>query len=535
MARSSGVMAVGTLFSRGTGFVRNIVLAASLGVVGLANAYNVGNTLPNIVYDLLLGGVLSAVIVPIIVEATKQDGDGGEEFSRSLLTLAALALLVTSVVAVLLAPLLVQLYLIHTTAAERSLAVEFSRYFLPQIFFYGVGAVIGAILNVRGRFGPPMWTPVLNNLVVIVVGGLFLVTTSRRLISGARVTTGEVAFLGIGTTLGIVAQTVALLPALRRSGFRFRPRLVVTDRLRRAVRLSGWVLAYVLTNQLALLVVINLADAIRGQGTGYTSYLYAYTLFQLPFAVVSVSIITALLPRMSAGAVAADVTALRADLSTGLRLTAVVLIPVAAGLLVLGPAIATLVFGWGRTTVPEARYIGFMLSGFAIGLVPFSAFQLQARAFYAMQDTRTPALINLWATAVNVVADLVLFFLLPNAWRVTGLAIGFSVSYLVAMVLAAARLSPRLGRAKGPRIVQAHVRLGVAALVGAAVALVVEILVRRFVGAGHGAAALTVLVGAGIGLALFVRLASALDTAELREVAALLTGRAGGRTATPRT
>ncbi len=465
LGRSSAVMVVGTLASRVTGFLRTIVLAAAVGIALVGDAYNVANTLPNILYDLLLGGVLTSVVVPLLVAAAAADDDGGEAYAQRLVTLVVLVLGAASALAVLAAPLVIRLYAVSADPAQRALATTFARFLLPQIVFYGLGATIGAILNTRGRYAEPMWTPVLNNLVVIATALVFLALPGRRHLSPSSITSAQTLTLAIGTTLGIVVQTVALLPGLRATGFRLRLRLDLRGTgLRSAGRLAGWVLCYVLVNQVGLLVIVNLANAAaRASGSGFSAYIYAYSLFQLPYAVVSVSVITALLPRMSRSAVEGRLDEVRSDLSSGLRLTGVVLIPAALGFVVLGPALATLVFAHGQVSQAGAEQIGAVLAAFAVGLVPFSAFQLQLRAFYAMRDTRTPALVNIVVTAVNIAADIALYLALPPRDRVTGLALGFAASYVAGLALSSLVLRRRLGGLDGARVLRTTVRLLVAA------------------------------------------------------------------------
>src|SRR5438067_4202969 len=213
-------MATGTLASRLTGFLRTVVIAAALGS-SLGDPYNVANTIPNILYDLLLGGVLSSVVVPLLVQAARDDGDDGEAYAQRLLGIVVVALAVTSIAGVLLAPQIVHLYGSRLSGSGRDLATTFTRYFLPQVLFYGVGAVFTAILNTRGSLVVPMWAPVLNNVVVIATGGLFLAIT-RSAPHPDQVSNGQTLVLAIGTTAGIVAQTIALAPALRTVGFRLR-------------------------------------------------------------------------------------------------------------------------------------------------------------------------------------------------------------------------------------------------------------------------------------------------------------------------
>ncbi len=243
LVRSSAGMAVGTLVSRATGFLRTLVLIAAIGVAGLSDAYNNANTLPNTIYYLMLGGVFTSVVVPLLVRAAKRDPDRGEAYAQRMFTLGAMALLVVTVVATLLAGPLVDLYAptIHGPAgshlaAEHDLMVVWAYFFIPQIFFYGMSSLIGAILNTRGRFAAPMWTPVINNLIVIVVGGLYVVMHLGK--EPWTISAGGVRLLGIGTTLGVVAQTAALVPSLRGPGSDGIPRSGSGPA--RSARWAGW-------------------------------------------------------------------------------------------------------------------------------------------------------------------------------------------------------------------------------------------------------------------------------------------------------
>ncbi|HWF42928.1 MAG TPA: lipid II flippase MurJ, partial [Acidothermaceae bacterium] len=293
-------MAIGTVASRGTGFIRTVVLAAALGSGALAETYNIPNTIPNAIYDLLLGGILTSVVVPLLVTAVKDDAQAGELYAQRLLTVVAVVLGVCTVVGVLAAPLIIDVYAQGLTGQQRSLSVTFARYFLPQVFFYGLSATIGAILNTRGRFAAPMWAPVLNNLVLIGTGLLFISVTEAVPVAKLNnlqvtLTSGEIKLIGIGTTAGVVLQTLALWPSLRASGFRWRPRFDWRGNgLGEAVTLGGWVLAYVAMNQLGFVIVTNLGKAAGraalahriGHTDTFSAYTYAYQLFQLPYAIV---------------------------------------------------------------------------------------------------------------------------------------------------------------------------------------------------------------------------------------------------------
>jgi putative peptidoglycan lipid II flippase len=514
-------MAVGTVASRTTGFLRTAVIAAVLGAASVGDAFNLANTAPNIVYELLLGGVLSSVVVPLLVRAAKEDGDHGDAYTQRLLTLAVVVLGAASLLLVLFAPLLVDLYASSSTTPEtHDLAVVFARFFLPQVLFYGAGAIMGAYLNTRGLFGPPMWAPVLNNLVVIATGVVFLALPGPSALTPGTITDTQVTVLGVGVTLGIVAQTVALLPALHRAGFRFVPRFdLARAGLRQAGSLAKWVFLFVVANQLAYVVVVKLATEAGHDtpGRGYSAYVYAFVLWQLPHAVVGVSVITAVLPRMSRLAAEGRLRDLRRALSQALRLSLAVLVPSALAFVVLGRALATAVFGHLNISVPEARYIGVLLGVFAIGLVPFSVYQLQLRAFYALQDTRTPTLVNLWVNATVVVVDLVLFVTLPDDDRVVGLALGQALSYVLGVCIVTRKLVKRVGGRGGASVVRTLVRCVVAGVPAALVALAIALGVDQL-GHGTGPALLTLVAGGTVLVYGYVRTARRLHVPEVEQL-----------------
>ena len=477
------MMAVGTLASRGTGFVRTLMLVYALGVLGVANAYNNANTLPNAVYDLMLGGILTSVVVPLLVSAAKRDADGGEAYDQRMFTLATGALFVLTVVATLAAGLLVDLYAHAITGAEHHLMVIFAFFFIPQIFFYGVSSLAGGILNARGHFAAPMWTPVINNVVVILVLLLFIATGGIGT-QPSTISAGQVQLLGFGTTLGIVAQTAALIPFLRRVGFRWHPRFdfrrpEVTEIRRMAAPLFG----YVLTTQASFLVVQNVANAASTRpGASYDSfstYSYAWQLFQLPYAIIGVSVITALLPRMSAHAAERRYPLVRDDFSTGVRLSSVIVVPAALLLIVLGGPLAEFLVGHGSTTVAEARYIGEVFGLFSLGLVPYMMFQLELRVFYALHDSRTPMFIGVAVMAVNIGISLFVLSVIPTGHIVEGLAVSFGVSNVVGAVLSWRILSRRLGGLAGRQIADSLGRMHAAAIPALLFAWAVTFMVGR--------------------------------------------------------
>jgi putative peptidoglycan lipid II flippase len=533
LGRSTRAMALGTVASRGTGFLRTAVIAAALGLEGVPLAYNVANTAPNIVYELLLGGVLTAVVVPLLVRAAKEDADGGNAYAQRLLTLTVLVLGLASVVLVVAAPLVVDLYLGPDVPDDvRGLAVVFARFFLPQVLFYGAGAVLGAVLNTRGRFAPPMWAPVLNNLVVITTGLVFVALRGGGPLTAGGITTTQVLVLGIGTTLGIVVQTLALVPALRSAGFPLRLRFDLRNQgLGRAARLAKWVLLYVVFNQVAYWVVVRLSSNTIAETPErtYNSYVYAFVLWQLPHAVVAVSVITALLPRMSRAAADERTEDLRAALNRGLRLAVALLVPAAFAFVVLGREMATVVYGRGLVSLEGARFIGVLLAVFAVGLVPFSTYQLQLRAFYALQDTRTPTLINMGVNVTLVLVGSVLYTVLPPELKLLGLAAGHATSFAAGLVLCSLVLSRRLGGLDGSGVVRTAVRCAVAALLPALLALGAASASTAAVGRGPLGSLVALLAGGSVLAAGYVLLTRRMRVPEVEEALRPVLARLPGR------
>jgi murein biosynthesis integral membrane protein MurJ len=507
IARSSGVMAVGTLGSRLTGFLRTIAQSYALGAIGIGEAYNLSNTLPNAVYYLALGGILTSVIVPLIVNANQRDrGRGG--YDQRIFTLVTLALLGVTLVAELAAVPIVHLYAGSTvldSPPTLHLSVILALFFIPQIFFYGMSSLMGAVLNSRGSFAAPMWTPIVNNVVVIAVLGLYVATAGLHK-NPSTISGSEVALLGFGTTLGIIVQTLALLPALRRVGFRWHPR---TDfrryEVREIGRMAGWMFGYVATTWVAFLVTTKAAqDATK---PGLAQYNYAWLLFQLPYAVVGISVITALLPRMSAHAAQRRYGLVRQDFSAGVRLSAAIVVPCSLVLAALGPDLAQLFLGHGAMTVADARYTGVVFAVFCLGLVPYMIFQLQLRVFYALHDSRTPAMIGLFTMSVNIVANIIALDTLPHRTVVAALGVGFGLANLVGAVIGWRILSRRLRGLEGYFISRSLVRMHAAALPAALLVVVAGILTgNNFV---------VVILGGGLAGCMYLLFARALRVDEL--------------------
>jgi putative peptidoglycan lipid II flippase len=528
IARSSGVMAVGTLASRVTGMARTLTQAYALGAVGLADAYNVANSLPNAVYNLMLGGILTSVIVPLLVSAASRDRDRGEAYDQRMFTLLTVALLGITVAATLAAAPLVYLYSGPVTGPELHLMVIFAYFFIPQIFFYGISSLAGAVLNARGSFAAPMWTPVVNNIVVIGVL-LGFVAVAGFGAGPATITDGEVRLIGVGTTLGVVVQTAALIPALGRAGFRWRPRFDFRRaELSEIWHMAGWMFGYIATTQVAVLVTIRVANeasvlaarARVGYGAGYTPFAYAWQLFQMPYAIVGISVITALLPRMSAHAAGRRPDRVRADFSAGLRLASVIVVPSSLVLAVLGPALAEVLLAHGATSLASARYMGEVFAMFCLGLTPYTMFQLQLRVFYALHDSRTPALIGVATMIVNVAANYAALALLPPGYIVAGMGVGFGLSNLAGAALAWRLLGRKLGGLGGRAIGRSLLRMHAAAVPAAALALAVTLAAGSAHPPGRADALITATVAGCAATCLYLLLARRLRVIEVTELLA---------------
>jgi putative peptidoglycan lipid II flippase len=386
--------------------------------------------------------------------------------------------------------------------------------------FYGLGAVATGLLNAHRRFAVPMFAPIVNNLLVSAAFFTFAFLPGPKVPTPTNITDLQRYVLVLGTTLGVVGMTVVLWPALRSLGFRWRWVLDLRDAgLRRIGRLAGWAFVYVLVNQLGYLVVIVLAVRVQG---GYTAYSSAFIFFQLPHAIFAVSIMTALLPSLSSRWADRDPAAFRTQLTQGIRATAFIVIPAAFGYLALATPLVRLLLQHGVTGRKSTELLASVLTFFAFGLFSFSTFQLLLRAFYAMQDTRTPAVINLFAVGLNTAVNFVYFRYL----KVEGLALGHATAYTFAAITAALVISRRVGgldwRALGAGLGQ----ILVAGIATGGAAFAVSKGVGSAVGTStFGPQILQVAGGVAAGLAAFLLVASALRISELAMVRGLIAAR----------
>ncbi|MFA3877243.1 murein biosynthesis integral membrane protein MurJ [Streptomyces sp. MMCC 100] len=536
LLKSSAVMAAGTMVSRLTGFIRSALIVSALGVGLLGDTFQVAYQLPTMIYILTVGGGLNSVFVPQLVRAMKDDEDGGEAYANRLLTLVMVALGALTVITVVAAPLLIQLLSnpVASDPAANEVGITFVRFFLPSIFFMGLHVVMGQVLNARGRFGAMMWTPVLNNIVIIVTLGMFIWVYGTAESSGMKVTSippeGE-RLLGIGVLLGLIVQSLAMIPYLRETGFRLRLRFDWKGHgLGKAITLAKWTVLFVLANQAGAMIVIQLSTAAGKaspvDGTGFAAYANAQLIWGLPQAIITVSLMAALLPRISRSASEEDGGAVRDDISQGLRTTAVAIVPVSFGFVALGIPMCTLMFGSSGTS--EATNMGYMLMAFGLGLIPYSVQYVVLRAFYAYEDTRTPFYNTVIVAAVNAAAAGLCYLLLPSRWAVVGMAASYGLAYVIGVGVAWRRLRKRLGGdLDGARVLRTYARLCIASVPAALIGGAACYAVSHALGQGVVGSFAALLAGGLLLFGVFFVAARRMRIEEVNSLVGMVRGRLG--------
>jgi putative peptidoglycan lipid II flippase len=529
-AAHSAVMAVGSLVSRVIGFVRNMLIGMTLGA-GIGDAYTSAQFLPGQIYELLLGGILSSVLIPLLVRRRKADPDGGELFTQRLLTFAVVALGLATVLVVAAAPWITKIQSgPHTTQAYRELVTAFAYLILPIIFFTGLSAMISAVLNVRGHFAAPMWAPILNNLVVIATCGVFiLVFRTAKGLQPADMTPAQILLIGGGTLLGMVAQAVGLLPALRKVGFHWRWRWAPRSLgLREVGRLAGWMLCYVGANQLAVFVVVRVLNGVSGgNNASVLAFNNVYLLTMMAHGIIGVSVMTALLPKMSAAAAEGRYADVSADLSRGIRLTTTALAPIAVAYGVLGVPIAVTLFQGGAFTDRDAFATGTVLMVAAFAVIPLSVSYLCTYAFYALQGNKTVALINIPVVLLRIAGYVVLAQVLSDSLSAAGMTAANAVSYLLSGLISLAVLRRRIGRLNLGSVAQGLAKVLVAAAVAAVAGLLVRHLLPGGDTPGRWTAALQVVVAGGTILVVYLAAAALLRVHEITQVVGMVRRKLG--------
>jgi putative peptidoglycan lipid II flippase len=469
--RASSVMAVGTILSRITGFIGGVIIIATLGTALLADAFNVANTMPNILYNLLVGGALTAIFIPQLVRAF-DDADGGHLFASRLVTTISGILLALVAVGVIFAPQLVYVYAPSFSTpgfeTEREIAITLTRYCLPQIFFLGLFTMLGQVANARGSFAPLMWAPIANNLVIIVVFSAFLIKWPS--VSVDSITSTQLQILGWGSTFAIVVQALILVPVVKRSGIKIRPKWGFQG-LGKSFSLAGWTLVYVLISQIGYLITVNVAttaavDSAKAgitTGVGLTPFKNAYLIMLLPYSIVTVSIITALLPHMSKLAINKKVDDVKDQILRAIKTVGVLTIPASVAFFLFGPLITeVLFFGISKK---DGIYVGYVLSALSLGLVAFSINLVLIRGFNAFEDTRTQVWSILIINIISVGLSYLFLAALPSDWVTVGLGFAFSVSYLIGLFITLRLLKKHTGTIHVREFIGQHGRLLSASLI----------------------------------------------------------------------
>jgi putative peptidoglycan lipid II flippase len=522
LVRSSALVATGTMLSRITGFARIAAIAYALGASTLAGTYSYANEAPNIVYELLLGGVLTATLVPLFV---KYHESHDEDAPSAIFTVAIVALAAITVIGIVAAPWIVDLYTLNVkgpnVGAQQALATDLLRLFMPQMLFYGIVTLATAMLNAQRRFMAAAFAPVLNNVVVIAVF-LALPRIADGSLTVRSVLDDEALLLliGVGTTAGVVVMALALLPPLARlhTHLRFFPRWRHPAVLA-MLRLSGWTVGYVVANQIALLIVTILANGSDG---GPFIYISAYAFFQLPHGLFAVSLMTTFTPEMATAAARNDLGALRTQLSRGIRLAALVIVPASALYIALARPLIVALLQRGAFSAADASAVSDTLVAFSVGLLPFSIYLFAMRAFYARHDTYTPFWINCIENAVNIALAFPLY-----AWLgIPGLALAFALAYFVGAIVTLVVLHGRLGGIDGAQLTSSLTRIVAAGVVVGGVGWAVGELIG-WSSFAHAVAAL--VTGAAVGGVVYLGLLVLLRVEELSAVRALVPARLRAR------
>ncbi|WP_433723347.1 murein biosynthesis integral membrane protein MurJ [Actinoplanes sp. CA-051413] len=529
-AGNSAIMAAGSLVSRIIGFVRNMLIGMTLGA-GIGDAYTSAQFLPGQIYELLLGGILSSVLIPLLVRRRKADPDGGLLFTQRLLTFAVVTLGLATALVVAAAPWITAIQSgDNTTEQYQDLVTAFAWLILPIIFFTGLSAMISAVLNVRGHFAAPMWAPILNNLVVIATCGVFIVVFGTT--NGFRpedMTPGRILLIAGGTLLGMVAQAAGLLPALRKVGFawkwRWAPRSLG---LGEVGRLAGWMLCYVGANQLAVFVVVRVLNGVSGKNNASVlAFNNVYLLTMMAHGIIGVSVMTALLPKMSAAAAEGRFADVSADLSRGIRLTVTALAPIAVAYGVLGVPIAVTLFQGGAFTYEDAFATGTVLVVAAFAVIPLSVSYLCTYAFYSLQGNKTVALINVPVVLLRIAGYFVLAEMLSESLAAAGMTAANALSYLLSAVISLAVLRRRIGRLNLGSVAKSLLKVLVAAVVAGAAGLLVVHLLPGGDTPGRLTAALQVFAAGGVIMIVYLATAALLRVREINQVVGMVRRKLG--------
>jgi putative peptidoglycan lipid II flippase len=521
LARSTAVMTAGTVLSRLTGLIRLAVIAAALGIAEsrLPDTYNLANTVPNIVYELVLGGVITSIFVPLFVELLeKEQHERAWEVISAILNVSLLVLAGITLIGVLAAPWIAHFYASRLPgeelAAQQHAITFLLRLFIPQVVLYGLYFILAGVLNAHKRFAAPMFTPIVNNFVVI--GAFIAFHQLYGKVTLSDVTTPQLLLIGLGTTLSVAPMGLLLLPYLRKLGHYKLTLSLEHPSIRKLARLSVYVIGFVLANQIGFVVIQWLANEQRG---GYSAFISAQTFFLLPIGLFTWSITTALVPSLSEHAVHERWDQYRERLSTGIRATTFLMLPAVVGYLILARPMIEVLLEHGLATQVSTDLVAAVLRFFVLGLLQFAIFQLLIRGFYAMQDAKTPFYVNCVVVVLNIAINVPMF-----AWlRVEGLAAGQGIAYSVGVVLLARLMAARLGGLDGARIAVSTARIAAAtAAMGAVVWGLTHWLGSTMSDAGLALQLALLSIVVGVGAVVYVGAAHVLDVEELDYVRSLV-------------
>ncbi len=531
-------MAFATLISRLTGFARIVLLAAILGAA-LSSSFSVANQLPNLVAALVLEATFTAIFVPVLARAEQDDPDGGAAFVRRLVTLATTLLVLATALSVLAAPLLVRLMLGRNPQVNEPLTTAFAYLLLPQVLVYGLSSVFMAILNTRNVFGPPAWAPVVNNVVAIATLAVYLAVPGELSVDPVKMGNAKLLVLGIGTTLGVFAQTAVLLIAIRREHISLRPLWGIDARLKRFGAMAAAMVLYVLISQLGLIVGNQIASTAAASGPAI--YNYTWLVLMLPFGMIGVTVLTVVMPRLSRNAAADDVPAVLADLSLATRLTMITLIPTVAFMTVGGPAMGSALFAYGHFGQVDAGYLGAAIALSAFTLIPYALVLLQLRVFYAREQPWTPIAIIVVITTVKIIGSLLAPHVTNDPELVAGYlglanGLGFVAGAVVGYYLLRRTLRPHGGQLIGVDEVHTILVTIAASLLAGLVAHVADRLLGLGQVTAHGGGVGSLLKLFIFGLIMLPILAAVMLRAQVPEARAALNAigdRMGGRRGKP--
>jgi len=525
-ARDAAVMAVGTAISRITGFLRYAALAYVLGLTlrfgqtNLPSTYSLANSMPNMIYDLVLGGIIASLFIPVFVEyLSTRSREEAWYIASSATNISMIVLAVVTALGIVASPLIIRLMTLFgsysagdvTTQVVRDQASFLLRFFVPQIIFYGLSAIFGGLLNSHRHFTAPAFAPIANNMVVIGTVIIF------HFLPGPRDNYLHLVVLAVGTTAGVLAQALVQIPALLRIGVRYRPVLDFRHpAIRKIGRLAIPLLGYILLWQVGTWVVFALAIQVDG---GVPSYQYAQMFFQLPYGIFAVSIITAIFPAMSEHAALSKMSRFKDTMNMGIRSTLLIIVPCAVVYLTLSEPIIRFLLEHGFFKTGDTELLSGVLFYFALGLIPYSIDMLLTKTFYSMQDTRTPMFINCFVVAINIGANLLFFHLMG----VKGLALGFATAYLFSMLIDGTVLRIRLGRLGGNRVLSTALKTLVAAAAMTAVIYASNYLIAELHPAGGlWRDLLEMLLPMAEGIVVFFLVAHALGMEELDALKSML-------------